>query len=45
MAPARRGRGSGRALLEAAIELARGEGAKHFDVVTAEEDKAALGLL
>jgi GNAT superfamily N-acetyltransferase len=44
VAPARRGKGSGRALLEAAIELARSEGAKHFDVVTAEGDTAALGL-
>jgi ribosomal protein S18 acetylase RimI-like enzyme len=44
VAPARRGRGAGRALLEAGIELARGEGAKHFDVVAAEEDSAAIGL-
>jgi GNAT superfamily N-acetyltransferase len=44
VAPPRRGHGSGRALLEAAIELARGEGANHFDVVTAEQDTAAIGL-
>jgi ribosomal protein S18 acetylase RimI-like enzyme len=44
VAPARRGRGAGRALLEAAIELARSEGANHFDVVTAEADMAAIGL-
>ena len=44
VAPARRGRGAGRALVEAAIDLARREGARHFDVVTAEEDTAARGL-
>jgi ribosomal protein S18 acetylase RimI-like enzyme len=44
VAPARRGQGAGRALLEAAIALARREGANHFDVVTAEEDTAAIGL-
>jgi len=44
VAPARRGKGAGRALLEAAIELARAEGASHFDVVTAEDDTAAIGL-
>jgi GNAT superfamily N-acetyltransferase len=44
VAPARRGGGVGRALLGAAIDLARREGAGHFDVVTAEADMAAIGL-
>jgi ribosomal protein S18 acetylase RimI-like enzyme len=44
VAPARRGGGSGRALLQAAIDLSRSEGAGHFDVVTAEADTAAIGL-
>jgi ribosomal protein S18 acetylase RimI-like enzyme len=44
VAPAQRGKGAGRALLEAVIELARREGADHFDVVTAEDDTAAIGL-
>ncbi|HEY7256856.1 MAG TPA: GNAT family N-acetyltransferase [Solirubrobacterales bacterium] len=44
IAPARRGGGAGRALLEAAIDLARHEGAGHFDVVAAEQDTAAMGL-
>jgi GNAT superfamily N-acetyltransferase len=44
VAPARRGGGAGRALLEAAIQLARSEGAAHFDVVTGEADTAAMGL-
>ena len=44
MAPAKRGNGAGRALMEAAIEAARAEGAKHFDVVTGEADTAARGL-
>ena len=42
--PARRGHGSGRALMDAAIEAARAEGAEHFDVVTGEDDTAARGL-
>ena len=42
--PARRGHGSGRALMDAAIEAARAEGAGHFDVVTGEDDIAARGL-
>ena len=42
--PARRGQGLGRALMEAAIELARSEGAKHMDLGTAETDLAARGL-
>jgi ribosomal protein S18 acetylase RimI-like enzyme len=44
VAPARRGGGAGRALLKAAIDLSRREGAEHFDVVTAEADTAAMGL-
>jgi ribosomal protein S18 acetylase RimI-like enzyme len=44
VAPARRGGGAGRALLGAAIDLSRSEGAAHFDVVTAEADTAAIGL-
>ncbi len=42
--PARRGHGSGRALMDAAIEAARAGGAEHFDVVTGEDDTAARGL-
>ncbi len=38
--PARRGQGLGRALMEAAMELARGEGAAHMDLGTAEDDVA-----
>src|SRR5262249_38235134 len=44
VAPARRGGGAGRALLQAAIDLSRREGAGHFDAVTAEADTAAIGL-
>ncbi len=44
VAPARRGGGAGRALLEASIELARANGSEHFDVTTAEADTAAIGL-
>ena len=40
----RRGRGVGRALMEAAIELARGEGADHMDLGTSEDDVAARAL-
>src|SRR5271166_3601275 len=39
--PAARGRGLGRALMNAAIELARGEGANYMDLGTAETDVAA----
>ena len=44
VAPAQRGQGGGRALMEAAIEVAKAEGAEHFDVVTGEEDTAARAL-
>jgi ribosomal protein S18 acetylase RimI-like enzyme len=42
--PARRGQGLGRALLEAAMEEARGRGAVHFELTTAETDTSARGL-
>jgi len=42
--PGRRGQGLGRALMEAAIELARGEGAAHMDLGTGEDDVAARAL-
>ena len=42
--PARRGRGLGRALMEAAIELARREGADYMDLGTGEDDVAARAL-
>jgi ribosomal protein S18 acetylase RimI-like enzyme len=42
--PNRRGHGLGRALLEAAIELARGEGADHMDLGTSADDDAARAL-
>ena len=42
--PERRGQGLGRALLEAAIELARREGAAHMDLGTSEDDVAARAL-
>jgi ribosomal protein S18 acetylase RimI-like enzyme len=42
--PERRGQGLGRALMEAAIELARGEGATHMDLGTSEDDVAARAL-
>ncbi len=42
--PRRRGQGLGRALMEAAIELARGEGATHMDLGTSEDDVAARAL-
>ena len=42
--PALRGRGIGRALMTAAIDLARAEGADHMDLGTAETDVAARGL-
>ena len=44
VAPARRGQGLGRALLEAAMDLAREEGATHFDLTTSDDDTAAVGL-
>jgi len=42
--PGRRGQGLGRALMEAAIELARREGADHMDLGTGEDDAAARAL-
>jgi ribosomal protein S18 acetylase RimI-like enzyme len=42
--PARRGRGLGRALMNAAIELARVQGADYMDLNTAETDVAARAL-
>ena len=42
--PERRGQGIGRALMEAAIELARREGADRMDLGTSEEDVAARAL-
>jgi ribosomal protein S18 acetylase RimI-like enzyme len=44
VAPARRGQGLGRALLEAAMEAARSAGAVHFELTTSEDDTAARGL-
>ena len=42
--PSRRGQGLGRALMEAAIEFARQEGAEHMDLGTSEDDIAARCL-
>jgi GNAT superfamily N-acetyltransferase len=42
--PGRRGHGLGRALMEAAIELARREGADTMDLGTGEDDRAARAL-
>ena len=42
--PDRRGQGLGRALMEAAIETARAEGATHMDLGTGEHDTAARAL-
>jgi ribosomal protein S18 acetylase RimI-like enzyme len=42
--PERRGYGLGRALMEAAIELARLNGADHMDLGTSEDDVAARAL-
>ena len=44
VAPPRRGRGLGRALMEAAIELARERGAAWMDLGTSETDVAARAL-
>jgi ribosomal protein S18 acetylase RimI-like enzyme len=44
VAPSLRGRGLGRALLQAAIEHARGRGADHMDLGTGEQDIAARAL-
>jgi ribosomal protein S18 acetylase RimI-like enzyme len=42
--PARRGRGLGRALMQATLELARGKGADHIDLGTSETDHVARAL-
>ncbi len=44
VAPNQRGGGLGRALLQAAIELARARGADHMDLGTGEQDLAARAL-
>ena len=44
VAPAKRGQGLGRALLEAAMEAARRQGAARIDVGTSEDDTAARAL-
>lgn len=44
VAPPQRGRGLGRALLDAAMEAAREAGADHIDLNTAETDTAACAL-
>jgi ribosomal protein S18 acetylase RimI-like enzyme len=44
VAPSLRGRGMGRALLEAAMDLAREAGADHIDLNTGETDDAARAL-
>jgi ribosomal protein S18 acetylase RimI-like enzyme len=44
VAPARRGQGIGRALLEAAIDAAREAGAMRMELVTGETDTAARAL-
>ncbi len=44
VAPARRRRGLGRALMEAAIDVARREGADYMDLGTGEDDTAARAL-
>jgi ribosomal protein S18 acetylase RimI-like enzyme len=42
--PGKRGEGLGRALLEAAMEVARKRGADHMDLGTSTDDTAAIGL-
>ena len=42
--PARRGHGLGRALMDAALAVARDEGADHIDLGTSEDDVAARAL-
>ncbi|HEX2097337.1 MAG TPA: GNAT family N-acetyltransferase [Solirubrobacterales bacterium] len=44
VAPAKRGQGMGRALLEAAMDACREAGADHIDLNTGETDTAARGL-
>jgi len=42
--PEQRGKGIGKALLQAAIDAAREAGADHFELTTGEDDKEARGL-
>ena len=42
--PDRRGKGLGRALMDAALDAARAEGATHMDLGTSEDDVAARAL-
>jgi len=42
--PDQRGHGIGRALMQAAMDLARSEGADHMDLATSQADTAARGL-
>jgi ribosomal protein S18 acetylase RimI-like enzyme len=44
VAPALRGQGIGRELLDASMETARGEGATHMELGTSEDDEAARSL-
>ena len=44
VAPERRGKGIGRALLEASMDVAREAGAAHIDLATSEDDTAARAL-
>jgi ribosomal protein S18 acetylase RimI-like enzyme len=44
VAPAKRGQGLGRALLEAAMDTARQQGARRMELGTSEDDTAARGL-
>ena len=44
VAPAMRGQGLGRALLDGAMDAARQRGATHMDLGTSEDDEAARGL-
>lgn len=44
VAPAHRGHGLGRALLEASMDLARERGADHFELTTSTDDRAARAL-
>ncbi len=44
VAPGRRGQGLGRALMDAAIELARNQGATYMELGTSENDVAARAL-
>ena len=44
VAPAKRGQGLGRALLDAAMDLARERGATHFELTTSTDDTEARSL-